>query len=89
MRQTRVTPLLYQTATDASGGVARQKKIVHTYESPFYQFTQFPHPFAIIYGWKKYSRYFLDKPCMPDFKLCVCFVFSAEWNTFSGLINEW
>jgi hypothetical protein len=49
MRRTRVTPLRYLAATDASGGVARQQKITHAH-------AQFPHPFAITYGGKKYIR---------------------------------
>jgi hypothetical protein len=43
MRRTRVTPLRYLAATDASGGVARQQKITHAHESPFYHYAQFPH----------------------------------------------
>jgi hypothetical protein len=56
MQRTRVTPLRYLAATDASGGVARQQKITHAHESPFYHYAQFPHPFAITYRGKKYSR---------------------------------
>jgi hypothetical protein len=63
MRRTRVTTLCYLAATDASGSIARQQKITHAHESPFYHYAQFPHPFAISYrGEKKYSRYFLDSP---------------------------
>jgi hypothetical protein len=51
-----VTPLRYLAATDASGGVARQQKITHALESPFYHYAQFPHPFAITYCGKKHSR---------------------------------
>jgi hypothetical protein len=56
MRRTRVTPLRQPAATDASGGDARQQKITHAHESPFYYYAQFPHPFAITYREKKYSR---------------------------------
>jgi hypothetical protein len=34
---------------------ARQQKIAHAHESPFYHYAQFPHPFAITYCMKKYS----------------------------------
>jgi hypothetical protein len=44
MRRTRVTPLHYLAATDASGGVASKKKVTHANESPFYHYAQFPHP---------------------------------------------
>jgi hypothetical protein len=64
MRRTRVTPLRYLAATDASGGVARQQKITHAHESPFYHYDQFPHPFAIIYRRKNIVEYFLDSPRM-------------------------
>jgi hypothetical protein len=47
MRRTCVTPLHYLAATDASGSVTRQQKIMHSHESRFYHFAQFPHPFAI------------------------------------------
>jgi hypothetical protein len=74
MRQTRVTPLRSLAATDASGGVARQQKITHAHESPFYHYAQFPHPFAITYRGKKYSRilfgqtsYLLSRFHMPAF----------------------
>jgi hypothetical protein len=56
MRRTRVTPLCYLAATDASGGVERQQKITHAHESPFDNYAKFPHPFAITYRGKKYSR---------------------------------
>jgi hypothetical protein len=56
MRQTCVTTLRYLAATDTSGGVARQQKITHAYESPFYDNAQFPHPLAITYRGKKYSQ---------------------------------
>jgi uncharacterized lipoprotein NlpE involved in copper resistance len=53
MRQTHVTPLRYLAATDASGSVARQQKITHTHENPFYHNAQFPHPYAITCHGKK------------------------------------
>jgi hypothetical protein len=56
MRRKCVTPLHYLAATDASGGAARQQKITHAHESPFYHYAQLPHPFAITYRGKKYSR---------------------------------
>jgi hypothetical protein len=62
MRRTRVTPLRYQAATDASGGVARQQNITHAHESPFYHYAQFPHPFTITYRGKKYSRILFGQP---------------------------
>ena len=39
-----VTPLRYLAATDTSGSVASQEKIMHVHESPFYHYAQFPHP---------------------------------------------
>jgi hypothetical protein len=39
--------------TSLSDSVVRQKKITHAHESPFYHYTQFPHPFAITYHGKK------------------------------------
>jgi hypothetical protein len=51
-------------ATDASGGVARQQKITHAHESPFYYYAQFPNPFAITYRGKNIVGYFLDSPRM-------------------------
>jgi hypothetical protein len=59
-RVTRVTPLRYLAATDASGGVARKQKITHADESPFYHYAQFPHPIAITYSGKNIVGYFLD-----------------------------
>jgi hypothetical protein len=53
MRRTRITPLRYLAVTDTSGGVVRQQKITHAHESPFYHYTQFRHPIAIIYREKK------------------------------------
>jgi hypothetical protein len=47
--QTRVTPLHYLAATDASSGDARQQKITNAHESLFCQYAQFPHPFTITY----------------------------------------
>jgi hypothetical protein len=61
-RRTRVTPLRYLAATDASGGVARQQKIKYAHESLFYHYAQFPHPFAITYRGKKYSRILFGQP---------------------------
>jgi hypothetical protein len=55
-RRTCVTPLRSLATTDASGGVARQEKITHAHECPFYHYAQFPHPIAITYRGKKYSR---------------------------------
>jgi hypothetical protein len=49
-------PFIYLEATDASGCVERQQKIMHAHESPFYHYAQFPHLFAITYRRKKYSR---------------------------------
>jgi hypothetical protein len=76
MRQTRVTPLCYLAATDASGGVARQQKITHAHESPFYHCAQFPHPFAITYRGKKYSRINFGQPsyiwpCVNKISTCT------------------
>jgi hypothetical protein len=48
--------LRYLAATDASGGVARQQKITHLHESPFYHYAQFTHPFTITYCGEKYSQ---------------------------------
>jgi hypothetical protein len=56
MQLAHVTPLTYLAVTNASGGVARQQKITHAHESPFYHYAQFPHPIAITYRGKKYSR---------------------------------
>jgi hypothetical protein len=56
MRRTRVTPLRYLSATDASGGIARQQNIIRAHEIPFYHYAQFPHHFAITYRGIKYSR---------------------------------
>jgi hypothetical protein len=53
MQQTRVTPLCYLAATDASGSVARQQKIKYAHESPFYHYAQFSHPSAITYRGEK------------------------------------
>jgi hypothetical protein len=69
MRRTRVTPLHYLAATDASGSVARQQKITHAHESPYYHYTQFPHPFAITYRGKKYSRILFGQPSYIPLKL--------------------
>jgi hypothetical protein len=66
MRRTRVTPLRYLAATDVSGGVARQQKITHAHESPFYHYAQFPHPFAITYRGKKYSRILFGQPSYDE-----------------------
>jgi hypothetical protein len=55
MRRTRVTPVRSLAATNASGAVTRKQNITHANESPFYDYAQFPHPFAITYRGKKYS----------------------------------
>jgi hypothetical protein len=65
MRRTHVTPLCYLAVTDTSGGVARQQKIMHAHESPFYHYTQFPHPITITYRGKKYSRILFEQGGMP------------------------
>jgi hypothetical protein len=70
MRRTHVTPLRYLTATDASGGVARQQKNTHAHESLFYHYTQFPHPFAITYSGKKYSRILFGQTLYLELKTC-------------------
>jgi hypothetical protein len=54
--------LHYLAATEASGSVARQQKITHAHESPFYHYTQLPHPFVITYPRKNKVGYFLDRP---------------------------
>jgi hypothetical protein len=61
MCRTHVIPLCYLATTDASGSVAREQKIRHAHESPFYHYPQFPHPFAITYHEKKYSRIFFGQ----------------------------
>jgi hypothetical protein len=53
MRRTRVTPLRYLAATEASGGVESQQKITHAHESPFYHYAQFPLLLAVTYRGKK------------------------------------
>jgi hypothetical protein len=70
MRRTRVTPLHYLAATDASGDVARQQKITHAHESPFYHYAPFLHPFAITYRGKNIVGYFLNSPSiLLDFEM--------------------
>jgi hypothetical protein len=72
MQGTRVTPLRYLEATDASGSVERQQKIMHAHESPFYHCVQFPHPFAITYREKKYSRVlFGQTSCTKIIVICL------------------
>jgi hypothetical protein len=56
-QRTHVTPLRYLAATDASGGVARQQKIMHVHDSAFYHYTQFPH----ILPLKKYSQILFEQ----------------------------
>jgi hypothetical protein len=56
MQRTRVTPLRCLAATDASRSVARQQKITHVHESPFYHYARFPYPITITHCGEKYSR---------------------------------
>jgi hypothetical protein len=88
MRRTRVTPLRYLTATDASGGVARQKKIAHAHKSPFYQFAQFPHPFAIIYGGKKYSQILFGQTTYLEIKSVIVIVIVTVLYTYLILFEH-
>jgi hypothetical protein len=59
MRQTRVTPLRYLVATDASGGVARQQKITHM-KVPSTTTLSFPTLSPLLTAGKNIVGYFLD-----------------------------
>jgi hypothetical protein len=55
-RRTRVTPFRHLAAVDTSGGVARQQKIMHAHESPFYHYAVPPTLSPLLTVGKKYSR---------------------------------
>jgi hypothetical protein len=78
MRRTRVPPLRYLATTDAFGGVARQQKITHAHESPFYHYAQFPHPIAITNRGKKYSRILFGQGGMYIFFISVFIILLAD-----------
>jgi hypothetical protein len=50
-------------ATDASSGVARQEKIMHALESPFYHTLSLPTLSPLLAAGKNIVGYFLDRPC--------------------------
>jgi hypothetical protein len=50
---TLVIPLRYLAATDTSGSVARQQKITHVHEHPFYTTLSLP---TLLPCGRKYSR---------------------------------
>jgi hypothetical protein len=61
--------------------VAKQQTIMHAHESPFYHYAQFPHPFAITYRGKKYSRILFGQSGISLMFISVCQInASSYWS---------
>jgi hypothetical protein len=65
-----------------SGSVARQEKIMHAHESPFYHYTQCPHSFTITYRGKKYSRILFGQTSYIN-DLLVTFILQSKPVSFA------
>jgi hypothetical protein len=70
MRRTRVTPLRYLAATDASGGVTRQQRLTIHMKVPSTTMLSFPTLSPLLTAGKNIVVYFLDG-WYTQFSLCL------------------
>jgi hypothetical protein len=78
----------YLAVTDASGSVARQQKIAHAHESPFYHYAQVPHPIASTYHGKKYSRILFGQTTYENIVLWLTVAFQWQFEQNNPYLTD-